>query len=301
MVRERKEAVVCLIAAALCWSSGGVLIKWIHGNPLGIAGVRSAFAAVLLWIVLRRPRFDWSPVQIGGAVAYAATVLLYVPAVKMTSAANAILLQYTAPIYIALFGAWFLGEKATWLDWLSIAVTLGGMALFFRQGLASQSFWGDFLAALSGVTIAWMMLLLRKQKAGSPLESILLGNVLTALVGLPFLVGSPLSSRDWLGLAALGMFQLGLAYALYGLAIKYVTALEAVLIATLEPILNPIWVALLVGEVPGLWTLVGGGLVLIAVTARGALMATKPPTALRQVHAEQNVSEVRTCSGRPSA
>jgi len=300
-VRERREAVAYLIAAALCWSSGGVLIKWIQGNPLGIAGARSSFAAVLLWIVLRRPRFNWSKAQIGGAVAYAATVLLYVPAVKMTSAANAILLQYTAPVYIALFGAWFLGEKATRLDWLSVAVTLAGMVLFFREGLTSQSFWGDLLAALSGVTIAWMMLFLRQQKAGSPLESLLLGNVLTALVGLPFLVSSSLSTRDWLGVAVLGTFQLGLAYALYGVAIKYVTALESALISTLEPILNPVWVALLLGEVPGFWALLGGGLVLVAVTARGVLMATKPQLAFSEGRARRMARGARMRRGQPPA
>jgi drug/metabolite transporter (DMT)-like permease len=123
-----------LVASALLWSVGGVLIKWVEWHPLAIAGVRSAIAAATLWAVLRRPRFDWSAAQIGGAVAYAATVLLYVSAVKLTTAANAILLQYTAPIYVALFGAWFLGERTTWLDWLAIACSLGGMALFFRDG-----------------------------------------------------------------------------------------------------------------------------------------------------------------------
>ena len=111
-----------------------MLIKWVEWHPWPSPSVRSAIAAATLWAVLRRPRFDWSAAQIGGAVAYAATVLLYVSAVKLTTAANAILLQYTAPIYVALFGAWFLGERTTWLDWLAIACSLGGMALFFRDG-----------------------------------------------------------------------------------------------------------------------------------------------------------------------
>ncbi len=272
---ERHKAVLALVAAALLWSVGGVLIKWVDWHPMAISSVRSALAAGLLWAIAGRPSFDWSPVQIGGGVLYAVTVMLYVPACKLTTAANAVLLQYTSPIWVALFGAWFLQERASWSDWGCITLSLGGMALFFREGIASRSFWGDLMAALSGLTIAWMMLLLRKQKSGSPLESVLLGNILAAVGGAPFLLGRPLPHQAgaWLGLILLGIFQLGLAYALYAFAIKYVKAIEAVLILTLEPVLNPLWVLLLIGERPDRWSLVGGGLVLLAATARGLLMA----------------------------
>src|SRR5512139_2289538 len=130
-MNDRTRAVLCLLLCALLWSTGGVLIKGVNVHPLALSGTRSAIAALFMWAVLRRPRFTWSRTQVAGALAYGVTVLLYVSAVKLTTAANAILLQYTAPIYIALFGAFFLHEKATWIDWLSIAVTLGGMALFF--------------------------------------------------------------------------------------------------------------------------------------------------------------------------
>jgi len=271
---EKRKAVAALVGAALLWSVGGVMIKWVEWHPMAIMGLPRAIAAVMLWAIARKPKFNWSAAQIGGAVAYAVTVMLYVPACKLTTAANAILLQYTAPLWVALFGAWFLKERASWLDWVAIVISLGGMALFFREGIASKSFLGDAMAALSGVTIAWMMLLMRKQKTGSPLESTLLGNIIAALGGLPFMFGQPApDARGWLGLALLGLFQLGLSYALYSYAIKHVTAMAAVIILTLEPILNPIWVLLLIGERPTGWALAGGALVLLAVTARGALMA----------------------------
>jgi len=272
---DRTRAIGYLLVTALLWSVGGVLIKWVQWHPIAIAGTRSAIAAATLWALLRRPRFDWSTAQIGGAVAYAATVLLYVSAVKITTAANAILLQYTAPIYVALFGAWFLGERTGWIDWLAVALSVGGIALFFRDSLSSQALWGDALAVLSGVTLAWMVLFLRKQKAGAPMESVLLGNILAALASIPFLWGEAPSIKGWAGLILLGVFQLGLSYALYATAIRHVTAVEAVLFSTLEPILNPIWVLLLIGERPGPWALAGGALVVTAITARGLFQAAR--------------------------
>lgn len=273
---ERTKAMIYLVISALLWSVGGVLIKWVKWHPIAIAGMRSAIAALFLWAIVRRPKFDWSLAQVGGGVAYAVTVLLYVTAVKLTTAANAILLQYTAPIWVALFGAWFLKERPAWFDWVSVIMSLIGMALFFREGLARQSVLGDALAALSGVTIAWITLFLRKQKAGSPIESVLLGNMLAALISLPFWFTSWPDVRSWMGLIVLGLFQLGLSWTLYAVAVKHVTALEAVLVSMLEPILNPIWVALLIGEVPTLWAVAGGALVVGIVIARGAYAVMLP-------------------------
>lgn len=275
-LERRTRAILFLVISATLWSTGGVLIKWIDWHPLAISGTRSAFAAALMWAVLRRPRFTWSPAQIGGALAYAATVLLYVSAVKQTTAANAILLQYTAPVWVAVFSAGFLGERVRRLDWLTIGLTLGGLLLFFREGLASESLWGDLLATLSGVTMAWMSLFLRKQKDGSPVESIVLGNAIAAVVGLPFAWGQAPTAQGWLGLVLLGVVQLGLSYLLYTAAIKEVSALEATLFSTLEPILSPVWVWLLIGERPGGWALAGGGLVVGAILMRATLYALRP-------------------------
>jgi len=271
---ERRRSILALVAAALLWSVGGVLIKSVAWHPMAIMGVRSALAAVTLWFVARRPRLRWTRLQVAGAVAYAVTVILYVPACKLTTAANAILLQYTSPIWIALFGAWFLKERASALDWLFIVLSLGGMAMFFHEGIASKSLLGDLMGALSGVTIAWMMLLMRKQKDESPIQSVLLGNVMAACAGLPFCLSTPLPSvSGWLALAVLGVFQLGMSYALYSYAIRHVTALEANIVLTLEP-----RVLLLLGERPTDWALAGGVVVLLAVTMRGILVAVGKPS-----------------------
>ena len=270
---ERYKAIGFLIVTAILWSSGGLLIKWVSWNPIAIAGARSAIAVLVLLAVLRRPHLTWSFAQIGGAIAYAASVILFVSATKLTTAANAILLQYTAPIYIALFGAWFLGERATRLDWITIFVVIGGMVLFFLDDLTTGGFWGNVCAISSGVTFASFILFMRKQKSDSPLESVLLGNILTALIGFPFMFEAMPSASSWVGLMLSGVLQLGLSHVLYATAIKHVTALEAILISVIEPILNPVWVLLIMGETPGPWALLGGFIVLVSVTIRYVVTA----------------------------
>jgi drug/metabolite transporter (DMT)-like permease len=264
------RAVGLMAAAALCWSLGGLLIKSVAWPPLAVAGGRGFIAAAFLAVFAPRFRFTWSAAQIGGAVAYAATTILFVTATKLTTAANAILLQYTAPVWIALFGAWFLGERATRADWLTIAIVFCGMGLFFCDDLRLAGLAGNLIALASGVAFASMTLLLRKQKDTSAEESIFLGNLLAGVVGLPFMVSAQTfpSVRGWIALALLGVVQLGVSYLLYARAIRHITALEAVLIPVIEPILNPIWVLLALGERPGPLSLLGGVIVLSAVTAR---------------------------------
>jgi drug/metabolite transporter (DMT)-like permease len=274
--RERYKAVGFLIVTAVLWSSAGLLIKMISWNPIAIAGMRSAIAAIVLLAFLRRPHMTWSSAQIGGAIAYTATVILFVSANKLTTAANVILLQYTAPIYVALFGAWFLGERATWLDWTVIFVVMGGMALFFLDDLTTGGFWGNVCAISSGVTFACFVLLMRKQKNDSPLESVLLGNIFTALIGFPFMFKAMPSASSWVGLILAGVIQLGLSQVLYSAAIKHVAALEAILIQVVEPILNPLWVLLIMGEAPGPWALLGGLVVLVSVTIRLVTRVSRP-------------------------
>ena len=271
MDTHRLKAVLFLVIAAVLWSAGGVLIKLVDLHPVAIAGARSAIASVFLLPMVRRRHFTWSGAQIGAALAYSATVLTFVAATKMTTAANAILLQYTAPVYVAVLGIRLLGERVRVTDWATIVVTLGGILLFFLDELSVGGYWGNLLAIASGVSFACMIVLLRKQRHSSSLESIFIGNVLTALIGVPLLVGNLPDATGWLGLVLLGTFQLGLSYVLYTYATRHVSALDAVIIPALEPILNPVWVFLIVGEQPGLWAMVGGGIVLIAATTRCVL------------------------------
>lgn len=272
-VTDRNKAILFLVFAAILWSAGGLLIKSIASwSPLAIAGARSGIAALVIFFYLyardrRLPRLRWSALQIGTALCYAGVVILFTIANKMTTAANAILLQYTAPVYVALFSYWVLRERITVADWVTVGVVLGGMLLFFLDDLAPGNLAGNIFSVLSGVFFAFFTLLLRKQKDGSPAEAVMLGNIITALVGLPFYFQAFPTAFEWGALVFLGLFQLGLSYIFYTIAIKNVIALEAILIPVIEPILNPVWVFLLLGEAPGPWALVGGVLVLGAVTA----------------------------------
>lgn len=267
------RSVCLLVVAALCWSLGGLLIKNVATawSGLAVAGGRGLIAGLFLLLTSRGLKFRWSRDQLIGAVGYAACTITFCMATTMTTAANAILLQYTAPVWIALFSAWFLGERATRADWLTIAVVLGGMTLFFADSLELGHLPGDVLAVISGIFFAAMTIALRYQSKqdGSAVESIILGNFLAFLVGLPWLISAPpLPPAGWASLLALGVVQLGCSYWLYARAIRHVPALEAVLIPVIEPILNPVWVMLVLGEKPSPLALVGGGIVLGAVTLR---------------------------------
>ncbi len=266
---NRTIALGLLLLTALLWSLGGLLIKSIEWHPLAIAGARSGLAAVTIFFIFRKFHFSWSVAQIGGALAYAATVILFVLATKMTTAANAILLQYTAPIYVGLFGAWFLGERTTKFDWLIIVLALSGMSLFFLDRLSLSGLWGNIIALISGVSFAWLALFLRKDGGRSSVEAIVLGNALAFLIGLPFFFKQAISASSLPPLIALGVIQLGVSYALYALAIRYVTAVEAILVPFIEPIMNPIWVLIVVGEKPGTFSVLGGAIILLAVASRG--------------------------------
>ncbi len=264
---SRGRAIMMLAATAVLWSMGGLLIKSVDWNPLAIAGARSAIAALVVLVYLRRPRFVWSLPQVGGAIFYSATVILFVAANKMTTAANAIVLQYACPAYVALLGVLFLKEKVSRRAGIMIVISFAGIVFFFFDRLTPTGFQGNILALVSGVTMAFMVICLRLQKQGSPTESILLGNVLTVIVCVPFMLDGPLPPPAGLAsLALLGVFQLGLSYILYSRAIRHVPALDAILVPVIEPVLNPLWVLIVMGERPGGWAVAGGVIILISIT-----------------------------------
>lgn len=269
----RTKAVVFLIITATLWSTSGLLIKIVNWNPVALAGTRSFFAAILMWAYLKKPKFNRSGWQWGAALAYAVTVIAFIVANKMTTSANAILLQYTAPIYVVFFARIFLQERTTKIDWVTIIVVFAGMGLFFKEELAPGAFWGNVLAVASGVAFALTAVLLRKQKDGIPVESILLGNLITAVLALPAITHGPFPDyTGWLVLILMGFIQIGFSYILYSIALQHVSAMEGILVPLLEPILNPIWVLIFTGEKPGAWTLLGGAVVLGAVTGRSLLL-----------------------------
>lgn len=286
---KRPQGIAAVALCALLWSTSGLFIKLVPWNPLAIAGVRSLLAGLVMLAWLRRPHLTWSRTQLAAALFYAATMITFVIANKLTTSANAVLLQYAAPVYAALIAAPLLGERTHWYDWLTIAVTLGGLVLFFLDELSAGGLAGNLVAVGSGVLFAFSMVLLRKQKEGSPLESIMLSQFLTFAASIPFLfsgmpgtggAGPAASGRPallaWLALAYLGVVQMGLSAILLAYGVRHVTAVQSFLISMIEPIFNPVWVFLLLGEAPTGRALAGGLVILTATSLRSLLPLLRP-------------------------
>lgn len=313
---ERRKAILYLALAAILWSTSGLFIKILDWQPLSILAGRSLFAAVVFIIYLRRLPARFSLWQLLAAVAFILTQFLFVTSTKLTTAANSIFLQYTAPIYVVLLGYWFLGEKPSRTDWFSMLAIFIGLILFFGDELSTEGFHGNLLAALSGLTSAVMMVSFRAQKDGSPAESNLIAFLFTAAFGFPFIMKESWTVTNWLILAFLGIVQIGFAFIFFTKGIKHIPALEANLISTLEPVLNPIWVYLFYGESMGAFAFIGGPVVLGGViwsamgSARGEGRAlSRPHPAIRVVltdeadilpHPEALGCDRRECRNQPS-
>ena len=279
---EGSRAAALLALTALLWSSGGLAVKAIDLHPMAITGARSALSALTLLVLLRgAARPTLTPAGLGAALGYAGLLVTNVVATKLTTAANAILLASPAPLYVALLAPALLGEPTRKADWVLLAAALGGMVLFFLDRLSPTGLWGNAIAVGTGLCYAVFTLCMRAQKDASPVGSVVLGHAITAAVGLPFLAQGLPGAGGALGLVYLGVVQQGLSLVLYVWCIRRLPALTAILIMTLEPVLNPLWVALGVGELPGPWALAGGAVVLCAVTLR-AVAGAMPPGGLRR-------------------
>lgn len=280
--RLHVRGLLALLLAAVLWSTGGLFIKSIPLDAITIAGARSAVAAAVIWAWHRRmaPIRTWA--QVGSIVCYALTVILFVLATKLTTAANAILLQYTAPVWVCGLSWLVTREHVTRVDVAAVVAVLVGMAVFFMDSLSTGGFTGDVIAVLSGVAFAGLALFMRAQHGVGTVESVLYGNLLTAVVCGPFMRPLQADADALVNLCLLGAVQLGVSYILYAWAIRHVTALEAVLITVIEPLLNPVWVGIGHGEIPSRTAIVGGGIVVAAVVARSlATAAGGAPAALR--------------------
>ena len=284
---ERRKALLFILLAAVLWSTSGVLVKVIDWQPMAILAGRSLFASLIFLVYLRRIPTKWTRWKILAAAASIMTQFLFVTSTKLTTAANAIFLQYTAPIYIVLLAFWFLHEKPSRADWGSMFIIFLGLLLFFGDKLSTNGFYGNILAVLSGVTSALMIVSFRAQKDGAPEESVLIASLIMALFGFPFVLKETWTVTNWLIIAFLGLFQIGLAFVFFTKAIKHVPALEANLVGTLEPVLNPVWVFLFLGESMGSFALFGGLIVLAGVafsaisSARAAKETGKDETPAR--------------------
>ena len=220
-------------------------------------------------------KIDWRATTnlLLGGFFYAATMLLFVPATKMTTAANAILLQYTNPIYIIIFGPLLAGEKNDWIDIAAVAGILAGMVLLLWGDLGGGQMAGNILALLSGVTYGGTTIFLRRAKNTRPSDSLNLSCLLSFLFAIPFIVkaGLPQSAMSYPALLCLGVFQIGMPAVLLSIGIEKVPALSSVIITMIEPMMNPVWVALFAGEVPSASSVFGGLVILACIVAHVAL------------------------------
>ncbi|MDR2142343.1 MAG: DMT family transporter [Deltaproteobacteria bacterium] len=269
-----------LVLAAILWSVSGILVKGLELSPVAIASGRGLLAGITMSFLLpggfRPARLN--RVQIFSGFCLALLSICYVAALKLTSAANAIVLQYTAPLWVALLAPVILGERTSPRDWLFIGLIFGGVVLFFLDSLSSGGSLGNALALISGFFFGLQALVLRSRDNYLPASGLILGNYLTFLLGLWAWPGSWPNLSGWLFLLLLGVFQMGLPYYLYALAAPKVTSLELVLVTMLEPVLNPVWVFLAYGEEPGPMALFGGILVIGSVALWSFLK--KPPSSL---------------------
>jgi drug/metabolite transporter (DMT)-like permease len=281
MTAERR-GILLVAAAALIWSTGGIGIKWLSEPPLKIAFYRSATAAVALFVIFRPRTWRWTPAFLVGIVSYAACLTTFVMATKWTSAANAIFLQYFGVVWVLLASPFVLGEPFHRRDAVAITVAFAGMVLFFVGRFESRGFAGELMALASSVFFAILVLALRRERGGGAEAVVTYGNVLAALAILPFVRHDlAVTAPGALVLTYLGVIQIGGAYALFVAGLRHVTATQASLVGMLEPVSNPIWVFLFLGERPAAPSIAGGAIVLGAIAWRtltsGAAVASPPP------------------------
>lgn len=267
--KEKQRAILAMVACACLWSMGGIFIKVIPWHPVLIASVRSLISAAVFYLYMKKEghHLVWNRTSLWGGIFLAAVFLLFVSATKLTTSANAIVLQFTNPVFILLFSVLFLKQKPRGGDIATVTMTLFGISLFFLDQLTPGNLLGNLIAILSGVCFGAMFVITGHASEEDRMSGILLGHLFTAAAGIPFLFLTPpaISPLAVGGILVLGIVQLGIPYILYGIAAKHCSPLTCSLIAAIEPLLNPVWVLLFYGEVPGFYALIGAAVVLASV------------------------------------
>lgn len=271
LISPQKKGIFSLTLCAFLWSTGGLFIKLIDWNPMVLGGFRSAIAALILWLVLFKlgnpiPLINRHTVITG--LSLGCTCSLFVAANKLTTAANAIVLQSSNPIFVLLFCAIFKHERIVKRDLAVVSIVLIGIMLFFLDELSPGSLLGNFLALLSGVLLAVAFLFAcDADSLHETMSGVLLGHLFSALFGLIFLPFFP-PQLTYISVGAilfLGIFQLGIPYVLFSVGAHYCPPIAVSLISMLEPIFNPVWVALFLHEIPGPMAITGGIIVILTL------------------------------------
>lgn len=267
----KHRAIILMLICSSLWSIAGIFIKLIPWNPLVIAGFRSLVASlvVVVYMKARKQKMIFNRDAFVSGIFLCATFLCFVTANKLTTAANAIILQFTAPIFILVLSAVFFKQKFIHADIIAVIATTCGIALFFFDQLSPGKLLGNIIGILSGLFMGLMFIFTgRTTDDNARMSGIFLGHLFTAVVGVPaaFFFPTPVSTTAVLSILALGIVQLGIPYVLYGIAVKNCPPLVCSLLGALEPLLNPVWVFLFTGEAPGAFAFVGGAVVIVSIT-----------------------------------
>ena len=288
MISEKRKGPAFMIAASICWSFGGICIKLVPWGAMSIIGVRALLAAVVFAIYRKSAKAEITPGNILAALCLSATTILFVFANKLTTAAAAILLQFSAPIFIIIIQLLIYRQKPRPGGIIAVSVTLVGMLLFFADQLFSGrsdagGTLGNIIAIISGLTFAGVFVCNKRPDVDTE-QSLYIGFLLNTAVGLPFVffqaAADPAAyTADpvaWGAILFMGIVQVGLAYLFFSKGIKGTSALLACLITAMEPVLNPLWVAFATGEVPGKFA-VFGGIIIVATVVLYNIWVEKHP------------------------
>jgi drug/metabolite transporter (DMT)-like permease len=266
---EHNKGILAVFLTAILWSSGGLFIKLISLDSMELSFFRCAIAAVVFALMFRKRILKLNRLALLNSFAYAAVLILFVIATKTTTAANAIFLQSTAPIYVLIFEPLLTKTKWERINIITIVVCFLGMILFFMGDLTPGDIKGNIAALLAGVAFAAFFLGMKKNEPQYGESSIFYGNVIVALICIPFITDmNSISVQDFAMVSFLGVFQIAFAYALFSYGLKRIIAVEASIISMFEPVLNPIWVFIGYGEVPSFYAIIGGIIIMTAITVR---------------------------------
>lgn len=266
---DHQSGLLAIVIAALFWSTGGLFIKLLSQDAYTILCYRAAFAALLFGLWYRKKVFRFSFMTGVVALFYAGLVTAFVVATKLTTAANAIFLQYTAPIYLILLEPVIFKFRQPRINIVTLVVCFLGMTLFFIGDLQLDSMKGILIALCSGVFLAGMMLSQRHNRQENHEAALFWGNILVVALFLPTAIQAPIPTpTEWSMLAFLGLIQIGVGYMFFTYGLKRVLAIESALIAMLEPVLNPVWVLIGYGEMPSIGAAVGGFIIIAMLVVR---------------------------------
>jgi drug/metabolite transporter (DMT)-like permease len=274
-MQEHQKGIIAVLIAAILWSSGGILIKLVNLHPMQISFYRGIFAAIVFAIIFRKKAFIFNGMTFINGIFYAAILILFVIATKLTTAANAIFLQYTAPIYVLVFEPLINKTEFKRINVLTIFACFVGMILFFMGELSFAHIEGNIVALLSGIAFAAFLIGMRNNKHEYQFSTIFYGNIIITLICI-LMPGTfdEIKTPDLLMVAFLGIFQIGIAYAIFTYGLKRVLAIEASLLGMIEPVLNPVWVMIWYGEIPSLPAIAGGTIIIAAIAIRTFLQET---------------------------